>query len=91
MMHFKALMHFLPVIIVNFMTLCYAPTLQVLSNLKQTKIITQDHIAPPPPSTNVAPSFVATILTSASSTNEALNTKFNQGNKFTQVQDGYDS
>ena len=89
-MHFKALMHFLRVIIVNFMTLCYAPTTQVLSNLKQTSIITQDHIAPPPPLTNVSPSFVLTILTSASSTNEALNTKFNQGNKFTQVQYGHD-
>ena len=57
-------------------------TTQVASNLKQTSIITQDHIAP---------SFVATILSSASSTNSALNTKFNHGNKFTHVQDGHDS
>ena len=37
------------------------------------------------------PSFVATILSSASSTNAALNTKFNHGNKFTHVQNGHDS
>lgn len=37
------------------------------------------------------PSFVATILSSASSTNAALNTKFNHGNKFTHLQNGHDS